>query len=156
MRIHVLAVGTRMPAWVDEGVDTYIRRLPRHIECQFREIPAAQRSAGSTVEKIKNKEADALLKAARDADYVVALDERGVSCSSTQLAGHLQDWLDNYSHVALLVGGADGLDERCRQAANQVWSLSALTLPHPLVRVILAEQLYRAWTLLQGHPYHRD
>jgi len=156
MRIHVLAVGTRMPAWVTEGVDTYLRRLPRHIACEFREIPAAQRSSGSTPDTIKSKEADALLKAARTADYTVALDERGSSCTSTQLAGHLQNWLDNYSQVALLVGGADGLDERCRQAADQVLSLSALTLPHPLVRVILAEQIYRAWTLLQGHPYHRD
>ncbi len=156
MRIQILAVGTRMPAWVNQGVEDYLRRLPRHIDCSFREIPAAQRSAGSTVEMIKHKEAEALLKAARAADYTVALDERGSRCSSTGLADHLQDWLDNYSRVALLVGGADGLDDRCKQAADQVWSLSDLTLPHPLVRIILAEQIYRAWTLLQGHPYHRD
>jgi len=156
MRINVLAVGTRMPAWVNEGVNEYTRRLPRHVDLQFIEVPAAHRRAGATTAKIKSKEADALLKAARGADYIVALDERGKACSSPQLSGQLQGWLNQYPCVALLVGGADGLDSRCLEAADQVWSLSALTLPHPLVRVVLAEQIYRAWTLVQGHPYHRD
>ncbi|MBT8422626.1 MAG: 23S rRNA (pseudouridine(1915)-N(3))-methyltransferase RlmH [Gammaproteobacteria bacterium] len=156
MRINVLAVGTRMPSWVTTGTDTYVKRLPRHIDLRFTEIPAAPRTSGATPQKILTKEGDALLKAARDADYVIALDERGKSWNSRQLADELQIWMNEYPRVALLVGGADGLDPRCRAAAQRTWSLSALTLPHPLVRVVLAEQLYRAWTLLQGHPYHRE
>ena len=156
MRINVLAVGTRMPAWVEAGADNYIKRLPRHIDLQFTEIPAAPRTSGSTTAKIMAKEGDALLKAARDADYVIALDERGTHWTSRQLADQLQGWMNDYPRVALLVGGADGLDPRCLEAAQRSWSLSALTLPHPLVRVVLAEQIYRAWTLLQGHPYHRE
>lgn len=156
MRIKVLAIGTRMPAWVNDGVNEYSRRLPRHVDLQFIEVPAARRSAGSTTAKIMAKEADALLKAARGADRIVVLDERGQSHSSAQIGVELQRWLDRYTSVAILVGGADGLDSRCLEAADQVWSLSAMTLPHPLVRVVLAEQIYRAWTLTQGHPYHRD
>lgn len=152
----MIAIGTRMPAWVNEGVNEYARRLPRHIDLQFTELPAAPRTAGTTTEKIMHKEADALLKAARGADRVIALDEHGKSRSSTQLGNQLQDWLDQFPRVALLIGGADGLDSRCLEAADSVWSLSDLTLPHPLVRVVLAEQIYRAWTLVQGHPYHRD
>ncbi len=156
MRINVIAIGTRMPGWVNDGVADYARRLPRHIDLQFTELPAAPRSAGATTAKIMHKEADALLRAARGADRIIALDERGTGRTSVQLSDHLQDWLNSYPQVALLIGGADGLDPRCLDAAHEVWSLSALTLPHPLVRVVLAEQLYRAWTLVQGHPYHRD
>lgn len=156
MRINVLAVGTRMPAWVDAGTADYQKRLPRHIDLQFTGIPAAPRTSGATTEKILEKEADALLKAARGADLIIALDERGSRCTSRQLAAELQSWLNEYPTVALLIGGADGLDSRCKDAAQQSWSLSPLTLPHALVRVVLAEQIYRAWTLLQGHPYHRD
>jgi 23S rRNA (pseudouridine1915-N3)-methyltransferase len=156
MRINILAVGTRMPAWVETGVATYQKRLPRHIELSISEIRAAARNSGATTDKMRAQEADELLKSARDASHVVALDERGKNWSSADLSGELQNWLNEYPRVALLVGGPDGLDQRCRDAADKVWSLSALTLPHPLVRVVLVEQLYRAWTLLQGHPYHRD
>jgi len=156
MRINVLAVGTRMPAWIEAGATNYTKRLPRHLDLKFTEIPAAARTSGSTTEKIITKEGDALLKAARDTDYVIALDERGTGWSSRELANELQTWMNEYSRVALLIGGADGLDPRCLAAAQQTWSLSPLTLPHPLVRVVLAEQIYRAWTLLQGHPYHRE
>jgi len=156
MRINALAVGMRMPAWVDSGIDHYAKRLPRHIDLQFTEIPAPPRTSGVTKAKAMAKEGDALLKAARDADCIIALDERGKSCTSIELSAELQVWLNDFPRVALLIGGADGLDPRCREAADRVWSLSSLTLPHPLVRVVLAEQIYRAWTLLQGHPYHRE
>jgi 23S rRNA (pseudouridine1915-N3)-methyltransferase len=92
----------------------------------------------------------------REPSYCIALDEHGESYSSVELAGQLEDWLGNHSQVNFLVGGADGLADHCLQRADRVWSLSSLTFPHALVRVVLAEQIYRAWTVLQGHPYHRD
>ena len=156
MRITVLAVGTRMPAWVTDGVQNYSKRLPRHFQFSIREIPAANRGSGMTPARAMSAEADALLKAASGADRVIALDERGSAWTSRQLADRLDRWQQEYPQVALLIGGADGLDERCRERADDIWSLSPLTLPHALVRVILAEQLYRAWSMLQGHPYHRE
>ena len=97
-----------------------------------------------------------MLKALPDPAYVIAFDEHGKNWSSTGLATQLESWMANYPHVVFLIGGADGLAESCKQRADQLWSLSALTLPHALVRVVLTEQIYRAWTLIQGHPYHRD
>jgi 23S rRNA (pseudouridine1915-N3)-methyltransferase len=156
MRLDALAVGTRMPAWVNEGVRVYQKRLPRHLQLEFRELPAAQRSAGSTPDMLRQKEGDAMLRGLTDQTWVIALDEHGTSWTSGELAAQLQFWMGNYPHVAFLIGGADGLAEACKRRANTVWSLSALTLPHALVRVVLAEQIYRAWTLVQGHPYHRE
>jgi len=145
-----------MPGWVSTGVDNYTRRLPRHLELHFREIPSAQRSANTAADKTRESEAELLLKAVPRSAHLIALDERGTEFTSRQLAEQLEGWLANYSDVAFLVGGADGLADRCRQKADRVWSLSKLTLPHALVRVVLAEQIYRAWTLVQGHPYHRE
>ena len=123
---------------------------------RFREIPAAQRSAGVTAEMVRDREGTRLLKAVPDSAWLIALDEHGTGWSSTELAGEMQNWLARHPQVMFMIGGADGLAESCRQRANSVWSLSPLTLPHALVRVVLAEQLYRAWTLVQGHPYHRE
>lgn len=102
------------------------------------------------------KEQEQLLKRAGRTDRVIALDERGVEWTSVQLADQMRGWQQDAASVALLVGGPDGLTDACRQRADSVWSLSRLTLPHGLVRVVLAEQIYRAWTILQGHPYHRE
>jgi 23S rRNA (pseudouridine1915-N3)-methyltransferase len=156
MRLTVLAVGTRMPAWVNQGVQTYTKRLPRHIDLQFRELPAAPRKSGATPAKLMQKEGEHLLKAVQNPAYVIALDEHGKNWSSTGLASQLESWMANDPNVVFMIGGADGLADSCKQRADQLWSLSPLTLPHALVRVVLAEQIYRAWTLVQGHPYHRD
>jgi 23S rRNA (pseudouridine1915-N3)-methyltransferase len=156
MRITAIAIGTRMPAWVNTGVEEYLKRLPRHIELTFRELPAAQRGSKISPAKQKQKEGEQMLKALREPVYTIALDERGKQLSSAGWAQQLEIWLAEQPQVAFLVGGADGLATSCRERANEIWSLSALTLPHALVRVVLAEQLYRAWTLTQGHPYHRD
>ena len=156
MRITVLAIGTRMPGWVEEAVQVYLQRLPRHIELKFQALPAAQRGGSMSADKQREKEGDAMLKALREPAHVIALDERGKSFSSREVAGQLENWLATQPNVVILIGGADGLADACRQRADQTWSLSALTLPHALVRVVLAEQIYRAWTLTQGHPYHRE
>lgn len=147
VRISILAVGTRMQDWVQTGYRTYSERLPGHIKIELQEIPVGGRAGRA--------EDELLLKHAAAADVTIALDETGQIWSSVQLAEQMTDWLQFSPHIALMIGGPDGLSERCKQRAQTLWSLSKLTLPHGLVRVVLVEQLYRAWTILQGHPYHR-
>lgn len=151
MRIRLLAVGTRMPSWVREGVHEYSKRLPRETSLELVEIPLGERSKGAV-----GQEARRLLAAVGERDRVIALHEAGDEWSTRELAAQMERWRGDGRDVALLVGGPDGLDQRCIERADETWSLSRLTLPHYLVRVVVAEQLYRAWSLLRGHPYHRD
>ena len=156
MRIDILAVGHRMPDWVSGGVEGYRKRMPPHIQVDVVELAPGHRSGRGSIEAAREKEAAALLKRAARSDVIIALDETGKAWNSTELADRMRAWLGDGANVALLVGGADGLTDQCRRQAGAVWSLSRLTLPHGLVRIVLAEQLYRAWTILQGHPYHRE
>lgn len=156
MRIHLLAVGTRMPSWVVEGYREYAKRLPRECSLHLVEIPPAKRHKSLTAEQARQQEGRALLAALPKDCSVVALDVRGKPWSTEVLAAQLDDWLVSGRDIALLVGGPDGLSTACLERANQRWSLSALTYPHALVRIVLAEQLYRAWTITTGHPYHRS
>jgi len=144
-----------MPAWVQEGFGSYRKRLPRHIELQLEELPLGSRSGRRGPEAVE-REGERMLRHLKTASCIVALDERGESWSSRELAQRLDGWLQEQPQVHFLIGGPDGLAAECLQRAHTRWSLSRLTLPHGLVRVIVAEQLYRAWTLLSGHPYHRD
>ncbi|WP_237066414.1 23S rRNA (pseudouridine(1915)-N(3))-methyltransferase RlmH [Microbulbifer guangxiensis] len=158
MKIRILAAGGRMPGWVQEGYNEYAKRLPREISLEMVEIPLGQRgqkNAPALVEKARQKEGEAMLAALSPRDHVVALDVKGKPWSTEQLSQQLEGWQMQGDNVALLIGGPDGLAPDCLARARQRWSLSPLTLPHPLVRVVLAEQLYRAWTLLAGHPYHK-
>jgi 23S rRNA (pseudouridine1915-N3)-methyltransferase len=155
MRLTVITVGGKMPAWVNEGVADYSRRLPREIRLEWRELPLARRGRDTSPEQLRQREGEQILKALPEGDRVIALDVRGAAWSTEQLAEELSDWQMAGTPVSLLIGGPDGLSQDCLQRAQQRWSLSALTLPHPLVRVLLAEQLYRAWTITAGHPYHR-
>lgn len=155
MHIQLIAVGTRMPAWVEQGFQDYAKRLPRECRLGLAEIPAVKRGKAVAVSQAMEEEGRRLLDAAAKGARVVALDEKG-RCHDTQgVARRLERWLLDGRDVALLLGGADGLSQACREAAEETWSLSPLTFPHPLVRVIVAEQLYRAWSLLNNHPYHR-
>jgi 23S rRNA (pseudouridine1915-N3)-methyltransferase len=155
MRISVLAVGTRMPGWVTEAVCQYSERLPRELKLEWREIPLAQRDKRSNPAQVCEREGEALLKAVPQGDRVIALVIEGRQFSTAQLAGQLRDWQMSGDNYSLLIGGPDGLSPACLERAEQQWSLGKLTLPHPLVRVIVAEQLYRAWTITVNHPYHR-
>ena len=155
MRISLLAVGTRLPAWIGDGFETYRKRLPGHIRLELVEIPGGARSGRDSARNARAEESARILRRVDGSDLLIALDERGREWSTTELAGELEKWLAESPRVALAVGGADGLDEACRDRAQRLWSLSRLTLPHGMVRVLVAEQLYRAWTLLAGHPYHR-
>ena len=156
MRISIVAVGARMPSWVTQAVEDYCRRLPRELKLQWREIPLARRTQGARAEQLREREGEQMLKAIPAGDTVIALDVAGDRISTAQLARELEAWQMSGSNYSLLVGGPDGLSPQCLDRAAKRWSLSDLTLPHPLVRVLLAEQLYRAWTITVNHPYHRD
>lgn len=156
MRISIVTVGSRMPGWVTEGVAEYSRRLPRELGLEWKELPLAPRGKSSSPAQLKEKEGEQILKAIPAGDRVIALDVLGKSLSTPQLAEQLAEWQMSGDNYSLLIGGPDGLSEACLARAERRWSLSALTLPHPLVRVLLAEQLYRAWTITVNHPYHRE
>lgn len=155
MQLMVAGIGQRMPGWVSSGWDEYARRMPRELPLELKEIPLQKRGRNADVSKAVKQEGKALLAAVKPGFRIIALDRRGQLWSTEKLAERLQDWMGTGRHCAFLIGGPDGLDKTCLEAADEQWSLGQLTLPHPLVRVILAEQLYRAWTITQNHPYHR-
>jgi 23S rRNA (pseudouridine1915-N3)-methyltransferase len=155
MRISVIAVGTRMPAWVSQGVEEYSKRMPREIKLIWREIPLARRGKESAGKQVCVAEGEQILKSIPSSERVIALDVKGKRLSTASLAEQLEAWQMSGDNYNILIGGPDGLSPACLARADQSWSLSDLTLPHPLVRVLLAEQLYRAWTITVNHPYHR-
>lgn len=155
MKIRILAIGPKMPAWVDSAVTEYQKRMPRELPVEFVPLALGQRGRNASKDKAIAQEGDAMLAAIRPEDQVVALDLSGKAWSTEQLADQLTQWRLEARDLTLLIGGPDGLDPRCLALAGQRWCLSNLTLPHPLVRVLLAEQLYRAWTVTQNHPYHK-
>ncbi|PXX97466.1 23S rRNA (pseudouridine(1915)-N(3))-methyltransferase RlmH [Halomonas sp. LBP4] len=155
MRVRLLAVGSRMPAWVTQGVEEYRKRLPRDFALEVEEITPGQRGKNADLGRAVALEAERIRARLRGDERVVALEVGGKAWSTEQLAREAEAWRLEGRDVALLVGGPDGLEPSLSAAADQRWSLSPLTLPHPLVRILLAEQLYRAWTLMVGHPYHR-
>jgi 23S rRNA (pseudouridine1915-N3)-methyltransferase len=156
MHIHLIAVGTRMPSWISQGYEDYARRLPRECSLRLVEIPPGRRSRTQSAAPAVEEESRRMLAAIPERSLVVALDVGGSAWDTPALASRLQEWMLSGRDIVLLVGGPDGLSGDCLRRADLRWSLSALTLPHALVRVVLAEQLYRAWTIISGHPYHRS
>ena len=155
MRLRLIAVGTKMPGWVAQGVDEYCKRLPPELKLEVREIALGKRGKNADIQRAIASEGQQMMAAIAPQDHVIALDVKGKAWGTEDLAGQLQQWQLQGDNICLLVGGPDGLASDCLQRANQRWSLSPLTLPHPLVRIVLAEQLYRAWTINSNHPYHR-
>lgn len=155
MKIRLLAIGTRPEDWVADAVKLYLARMPAHLKLEIVEIPLSLRSSGGNPDVARAKEGQRILQRLKPGDFVVTLDERGRGWSSVDLAREVEGWQNHHPSVVLVVGGPEGLSDEVSQRANQSWSLSALTFPHGLARVIVIEQLYRAWTILQGHPYHR-
>ena len=155
MKLRVVALGHRMPAWVTAGWDDYARRMPPEFALELVELKPEPRDRGKTVEQMLAAEALRITAACKDA-RVIALDERGQSWTTRRLAELLSTWRDEASLPAFVIGSADGLSSDVKRSASAVVALSALTLPHGLVRIVVAEQLYRAVSLLSGHPYHRD
>jgi 23S rRNA (pseudouridine1915-N3)-methyltransferase len=155
MKCRLIAAGTRLPDWVNSGFREYQKRLRTPLVLELQEIALARRRAGQNPLRAVEREGTDMLAALRQEDYVVALEINGQAMSTEQLSKWLAARLRDGRSLALLIGGPDGLSTRCRERAAQSWSLSPLTLPHALVRVVVAEQLYRAFSLLAGHPYHR-
>ena len=155
MQIHLLAIGTKMPQWVEQGYLEYSRRLGRDCQLTLREIASPRRSKTEDSEVVCKREGELLLASVPNGAHVIALDEQGKQHSTKSLAARLEFFKESSRTVALLIGGADGLSEQVLTDCNERWSLSALTFPHALVRVIVAEQIYRADSLLKKHPYHR-
>ena len=155
MKILVIAVGTRMPSWVNEAVNDYQKRFPREMQLQFKEIAPVKRGGSTSEDKAKALEAELIKQAIPKRCHIVALDERGKMYDSVQLSERVGVWQGLGMDVVLIVGGPNGLTDELRSMANEMRSLSKLTLPHPLVRVFLAETLYRAWSIFAKLPYHR-
>jgi 23S rRNA (pseudouridine1915-N3)-methyltransferase len=155
VRAYLIAVGTRMPAWVSEGYAEYAKRLAHDLPLQLIEIQAKPRGKNADIARIMDDEAVAVLAAIPRGVHAVALDGHGKAFSSEQLAEQVARWRMQGTDLAFLIGGPDGFNETVFARVQQRWSLGPATLPHPLVRIIVAEQLYRAMSLLNNHPYHR-
>jgi len=155
MQVHIIAVGGRMPDWVEAGFNDYAKRLPPALRLRLVEVPAGRRTKGADLARLLRAEGERIIAATPPAAHVIALERTGRQLDTAELARALAAHMRAGTDVAFWIGGPEGLPSECRARAAEQWSLSALTLAHPLVRVVLAEQLYRAWSMLQNLPYHR-
>lgn len=155
MKLHIVAVGHKMPGWVADGFDEYAKRMPPELRIELRELKPELRSGGRGADSVMAAERVRIEAALPKGARLVALDERGRDWTSMQLAQALPGWQQDGRDVAFVIGGADGLDPQLKARADLLLRISSLTLPHGMVRVLLAEQLYRAWSITQNHPYHR-
>lgn len=156
MKLHVVAVGQRVPDWAQTAWDDYLKRFPPELRVELKAIKAEPRAGGKTARQLRAAERQRIEAATPKGARVVALDEHGSALTTVALASRLRQWQLGGSDVALVIGGPDGLDRLLLQAADERIRLSDLTLPHAMVRVLLIEQLYRAWSVNAGHPYHRE
>ena len=155
MKIRLIAAGTRQSAWVDEGFTTYAKRMPRESGFELVEVPIVKRGKSNNSPRVMEDEGKKMLGYVGSGSIVVTLDQNGQLFSSEDLGEQMQRWMMSGQDVALLIGGPDGLSPACHARGDLSWSLSRAVFPHGLVRVMVVEQLYRAWTLVKGHPYHR-
>jgi 23S rRNA (pseudouridine1915-N3)-methyltransferase len=155
LRLSLISASNRQPDWVDQGAEDYAKRLRGRCTLEIKTVPLARRTSGTPIDRAITEEGERMLALVPQGAHVVALLEAGKPWSTNDLARKLESWMQLGAPVALLVGGPDGLSPACTQRANERWSLSNLTLPHGLVRIVVAEALYRAWSLLEHHPYHR-
>lgn len=155
MHIYIIAVGQKMPGWVNQACDEFLKRMPRELQLKTIEVPLIKRGKNPDIERIKRDEGSKILDTVPAGASMVALDVTGRQLSTESLAVALGRWMEQGKDIALVIGGPDGLSDEILSKADQKLSLSEMTFPHPLVRVILVEQLYRAWAILNNHPYHR-
>jgi len=155
MRVHIIAMGDRMPAWVQQGYQEYAKRLGSELQLQLHELTPEKRGKNADVNRILQKEGERMLQAIPANCDVIALDREGHMLATESLADKLQQWLGAGRDLAWLIGGPEGMSTACLQRAQLRLSFSPMTFPHPLVRIILAEQIYRAYSILKNHPYHK-
>ena len=156
MQIYIIAVGEKSPTWIEAGVNEYLSRMPRECKVTLLTVASTKRSKNISIQQAQDREQALLLKNTPNNSYRIALDEHGKSWTTTALASTLESWLQNTPVVTIYIGGPDGFTADFINEVDLVLSLSLLTMPHMLVRLVLVEQLYRAWTVIQGHPYHRE
>ena len=156
MKLQLIAVGHKMPNWIAEGYLEYAKRMPRDFTLTLTELKPDKRISARTPQQVMAEEADRILAAIPDGARVLALDERGANWTTMKLADNMKDWQIDGRETVFIIGGTDGLDPRIKQRADQLLQLSAMTMPHGMVRVLLAEQLYRAVSIINNHPYHRE
>lgn len=156
MKLIIASVGHKTPDWIMAGFNEYAKRMPREAQISLLEIKPEPRTTGKTTMQIMQAEAQRIFTALPQNCLRIALDEHGIQPTTKQLAAQMQDWMREGRDIAFIIGGADGLHESVKQQAQHLLALSSLTLPHAVVRVILAEQLYRAYSLMHNHPYHRE
>ena len=155
MQINLISIGNRMPGWVQQGYAEYARRMPKECELVLKEIVPGKRGKNSDIARIVRDEGERMINVTPARTHVVTLDIPGKPWTTPELSIAMKRWLENGQNVALMIGGPEGLSDSVRHLAGESWSLSRLTFPHPLVRIVVAEQLYRAWSILNNHPYHR-
>ena len=155
MKINLIAVGKKMPDWISHGIEHYKKQLPKHYNFTITAIESQNRKSISP-ENTKNLEEKLILDAASDSNLLIALDESGKKQTSKELSKSIEKWQHNGDNVALIIGGADGLSSELKQKCNLIWSLSDLTLTHSMARLLVVEQIYRGFSLLSNHPYHRN
>jgi len=155
MKINLIAVGKKMPDWISHGIEHYKKQLPKHYNFTITAIESQSRKSISP-ENTKNLEEKLILEAASDSNLLIALDESGKKQTSKELTKSIEKWQHNGDNVALIIGGADGLSSELKQKCNLIWSLSDLTLTHSMARLLVVEQIYRGYSLLSNHPYHRN
>jgi 23S rRNA (pseudouridine1915-N3)-methyltransferase len=156
IKINIISVGKKVPAWIQSGYQEYLKRLPHELNLKLVEIPPTRRGKNISIEKIVKQEAVVILKDIPEHYHIVVLDERGKSQTTVNFSKKIKQWMNTGQDTCFIIGGPDGLDRSVLDAANENWSLSDYTLPHALVRVLLIEQIYRAWCILKNHPYHRE
>jgi len=156
MKVYLIAVGKKMPEWVNTGYTEFCKRMPPELQINLIEITPSVRNKSTPIEKNIKEEGERIQSAIPANSRLIILDEKGKTFSSIDLSRKMEGWLPMGQDIALVIGGADGIDPEIKQQADEKWSLSSFTLPHALVRVVVTEQLYRAWSILQGHPYHRE
>jgi len=155
MKISLIAVGTKMPKWVTTAFQEYQKRLPKQCQLELKEIPAKHRGKNADTARILRDEARDIIQAVDKDQLLIVLDRKGRHISTEKLAEELQHWIDNNQNVALVIGGPEGISKELIEESDKLWSLSTMTFAHPLVRVMLAEQIYRGWSIIAGLPYHR-
>jgi len=155
MKINLITVGKKMPDWISHGIEHYKKQLPKHYNFTITAIESQSRKSISP-ENTKNLEEKLILEAASDSNLLIALDESGKKQTSKELSKSIEKWQHNGDNVALIIGGADGLSSELKQKCNLIWSLSDLTLTHSMARLLVVEQIYRGYSLLSNHPYHRN